>query len=166
MAGAHIRVDVENEATQLAVGRVLTVLDRPSELMRDIAQYLWNTTRERFKTQTDPSGKKWAPLNPAYRESKPKNKDKILTLNGYLSSSLVEQHTDQEAIVGFDSVYAAIHQFGGVIKPKNGRALKFGGVYRSSVKMPQRAMLGLSVEDEAEVVELSLDYVRDAIAGR
>lgn len=166
MAGAHIRVDVDSKEARLEIGRALTLLDRPTDLMKDIAQYLWNSTRDRFRTQTDPSGKKWSPLNPAYKESKPKNKEKILTLDGYLSGSLVEQNTDQEAIVGFDSVYAAIHQYGGVIRPKKGRALHFGGITRSSVTMPQRAMLGLSAQDEAETIQLSLDYIRDALAGR
>ena len=63
-------------------------------------------------------------------------------------------------------IYARIHQEGGVIKPVNGQALKFwwvsGGftnfVVARSVTIPRRRYMGLSADNQNEIVEATEDW--------
>ncbi|MNR54745.1 Phage virion morphogenesis family protein [compost metagenome] len=61
--------------------------------------------------------------------------------------------------------YAAIHQFGGVIRPKKAKALKVGGRVVSQVRIPARQYLGISAEDATESEELAADYLAGAFKG-
>ncbi|MYE03151.1 MAG: hypothetical protein F4Y03_18125, partial [Alphaproteobacteria bacterium] len=40
----------------------------------DIGEYLVRTTKDRFRSQTDPSGRPWKPLSESYRKRKKRNK--------------------------------------------------------------------------------------------
>ncbi|RZS86063.1 phage virion morphogenesis protein [Pigmentiphaga kullae] len=164
MAGAFLSVDIDldTRAAEAGLDRQAAALEHPQPLMDDIAQYLYNSSRERFRTQQAPDGTPWAALNPEYQRQKSKNQDKILTLNGYLSGTLVAQATDDEAVVGSNLVYAAIQQFGGTIKPRTGRALRVGGRFLSSVTLPARPYLGTSADDLAEINDLVEDYLAAA----
>ena len=55
---------------------------------------------------------------------------------------------------------AAVHQFGGTIKPKSGKLLAFRGHVAKSVTIPARPYLGLSDADQNELVERTLDWLR------
>jgi phage gpG-like protein len=68
---------------------------------------------------------------------------------------------------GTNTDYAAIHQFGGVIRAKNAKALRFqiGGnwVMKKSVTIPARPFLGMDEADETEVVAIVDDWLRRLI---
>ncbi|WP_238707760.1 phage virion morphogenesis protein [Comamonas testosteroni] len=85
-------------------------------LLARIGEYLQDATRDRFKTQSGPDGTAWQPLQPRYQRRKKQNKDKILTLRGYLRGQIHWQPDGDDAVlVGTNSKYGAIHQFGGDI---------------------------------------------------
>ncbi|CUJ55617.1 phage virion morphogenesis protein [Achromobacter sp. 2789STDY5608621] len=133
--------------------------------LRGIGEYLAGSSRDRFGSQTAPDGSAWTPLAHWYREAKPANKDKILTLRGYLSSSIHWQVLPDSVLVGSNLEYAAIHQFGGVIRPKQRKALKVGGRAVSQVKIPARPYLGISTDDATESEALVADYLAGAFKG-
>lgn len=159
MTGARISFEFRHQAFTDALAR-LDISDpgRRRRLLRGIGNGLRETARHRFRTGTDPQGRAWAPLNPGYaavRKSGP-----ILVQmgdNGGLMGTMIMQTGPNQVVVGSNKKYAAIHQFGGVILPKNGRALVFriGGhvVHARHVTIPARPYLGFGPADEEAVLD-------------
>ena len=153
----------------------------PSGLMPRLGEYLQGSTQARFKTQTAPDGTPWAPLKQRYARRKRYNKDKVLTLRGYLRSYIHYQIPDAQTVeVGSNQKYAAIHQLGGTIekparqttvhfdagkakhlfvkKKKAKRSLQVS-IGAHQVNMPARPYLGISAADDAEIRAIILDWV-------
>ena len=108
------------------------------------------STAGRFDREEAPDGTPWEPLSPKYRQRKMRifGEDKILRLRGYLRDTIRYQASDTELRLGSNRVYAALHQFGGHFRA-------FG---THDAVMPARPYLGLSNEDQQEI----LDTVQDA----
>lgn len=64
----------------------------------------------------------------------------------------------EAAIVGSPEIYAATHQFGRLARP--GQGLPFG-----AAAIPARPFIGLSDEDEAEILDIVEDRLRRAAGG-
>ena len=99
-----------------AITRVVDAVEHPAPLFRQINEYLLRAHETRFKAQKAPDGTPWQALTPAYWRRKRKNKDKVLTLNGYLRGTLRGQVSASGLEFGTNVIYGAIHQFGGEIK--------------------------------------------------
>jgi phage gpG-like protein len=88
----------------------------------------------------------------------------ILNRSGALARSIDYRASADSLVVGSSLIYAAIHQFGGVIRPKTASALAFmlGGrlVRTGKVTMPARPYLGLSAENRAEATRSVVAYLR------
>jgi len=164
MMGKAVQVQIDHAAFAAALGRLAAATQNPAPVLAQIGEYLRNSTSDRFKSQTGPDGAPWQALSQWYRDGKAKNADKILTLDGNLRR-IVYQVSSDEVQVGSPMEYAAIHQFGGVIKPARAKALKFGGGYVASVTMPARPFLGVSDDDAVEVASLVSDYLAGALDG-
>ncbi|MGW8138976.1 phage virion morphogenesis protein [Sphingomonas zeae] len=124
--------------------------------MKDIAGHLADTTRERFETETDPTGAKWLPSRRVVEHG-----GKTLTLSGDLGNSITEDWGKDYAAAGPErsggaGVYALIHQMGGEIRPREKKALSFGGRIVSKVVIPARPYLGFT--------EVNADYALGALA--
>jgi phage virion morphogenesis protein len=117
----------------------------------------------RFRTQTGPDGVAW--------KKGRKKSGRTLTQAGHLAGSISSRATSGEATWGVNRVYAAIHQFGGVIKPKTKKALRFriaGGGFATvkQVTIPARPFLGVSAADRSDILHvLRKHYGGGAIAG-
>lgn len=133
-------------------------------LMDGLGLYLESSTIERFETETAPDGSRWTPSLRAKQEG-----GKTLTDRGQLRSSVTHEAGSDWTAVGSNKVYAGIHNQGGVIRAKSGPFLTFalpGGLgFRrvAQVKIPARTFIGISREDEDELVALSEDFARDAL---
>jgi phage gpG-like protein len=99
-------------------------------------------------------------------ESKAKHGGKTLVKQGFaggLVGSISPVVQGNVLVIGTNKIYAAIHNFGGVIKPKKGKALAFkiGGktVFAKQVKIPQREFMVIQDEDKAEMVEALGDFI-------
>lgn len=165
MAGVSISARVQGSAAIDARLAALAAANGDlSELMDGIGLYLESSTIERFDTETAPDGSKWTPSRRAREQG-----GKTLTDRGQLKSSIAHRSSATEAEVGTNLIYARIHQMGGTIRPKNGEyltvALPGGLGFRrvSEVIMPARPFLGLSDEDEEEILALAEDYERGAV---
>lgn len=163
MAGAalDLQLTISNAAeVKAAFERLDAALTDLTPAFQDIGEALLNSTRERFRSQTAPDGSPWAALSPDYRQRKKKNKDKILTLSGDLRGLLNYQAGPREVRIGTPLIYGETHQFGaskgafGV--NKRGSPIPWGNI-------PARPFLGLSSEDETELLDILQDHLRRAL---
>jgi phage virion morphogenesis protein len=165
MTGTMLVVEIDDRQFRHAMERLAARAKDMTTVLRGIGEYLVGTTQDRFKTQTAPDGTPWQPLQAWYQREKPQNADKILTLRGHLRNTLHWQVIPDELLVGSSLEYAAIHQFGGEIQAKKGRALSLRGRFVTSVTIPARPYLGISPADGQEVEGLVADYLAGAING-
>ena len=100
-------------------------------------------------------------MQPWYQKEKRRNKNRILTLNGYLRGQMTWQLVgDRTVEIGSNLPYAAVHQFGATIKPRAAKVLMFRGHVAKSVTIPARPYLGLSDEDRSEIVGRTLEWLQ------
>ncbi|NMY21141.1 MAG: phage virion morphogenesis protein [Pseudomonas shahriarae] len=155
MAGAML--DVTLDTSQ--VGKALDDLaDRLGDLttpLNDIGEYLQISTDDRFRQKVAPDGSPWAPLSPVTLARK--KGSGILREKGTLQDTLRRQVTSTELAFGTDRPYGAVHQFGqkkgASGKTSRGSSIPWGDI-------PAREYLGLSAEDETEVLLIIHEYLR------
>ena len=157
MAGARF----DGTAAIEHLSGLVDAINDPSPLLAELEEYGLRSTRARFKTQTAPDGTAWAALQPWYQKEKRRNKNRILTLNGYLRGQMTWQLVgDRTVEIGSNLPYAAVHQFGATIKPRAAKVLMFRGHVAKSVTIPARPYLGLSDEDRSEIVGRTLEWLQ------
>lgn len=110
---------------KLAGGEVAAALDKlrlglplggnMSPAMRNMARVLKTAAQLRFRAQKGPDGTAWKPSFRAREEG-----GQTLSLSRRLRNSISGSATPTTATVGTNVIYAAIHQFGGVIRAKKG----------------------------------------------
>lgn len=144
MAGTSISIDTRAlDGLKTSLRLMATGVRDTRTLMPRLGEYLWGSTRDRFKTQTDPDGAVWAALQPHTRKRKKYNPDKILTQRGYLRSRIFWQVTAPGRVEVFaDPAYAATHQFG-----------------RGNI--PARPFLGISRRDTEEIGAIVRDWAAE-----
>lgn len=162
MIGFEVTIDDKQIAA--AIKRFMHFGGNSGEMMRDIATLGENTTRERFRTETAPDGSKWKPSLRAQLHG-----GKTLTLDGHLSGSVSSQSGAGFAEWGVNRIYAAIHQFGGTIKAKTDKGLRFktpGGGFatKKEVSIPARPYLGVSARDEGEILDIIARHIKGQLA--
>ena len=185
MAGTQqqITVDYDDVQVQDALNRLLQLTQNTEPVMSEIAEYLHGRTRDNFDAEQDPDGNAWAPLKDSTKKRKadqgvPINK----ILHGqslHLRDTIFPFWSDNEAGVstgpGTDA-YAAAQQFGTegmkINVPAHQRLVRqaFGNTLRfpvwSNVKAhsitgstPARPFLGVSKDDEREILEILEDEI-------
>lgn len=179
MAGARIVIDsnageigsaLQQYADRLGPAGLRTVFDA-------IGHYLERATDQRFVEQKDPAGKAWAPLSELTKARKPKNKERILQMEGHLQDSFIYQIAADGLAFGTNDKRAATHQFGAKMG-SFGRyyqlsRLKYGEKdFRRYAGMrqghpipwgdiPAREMLGISDEDRTEILAIFEHHLGD-----
>lgn len=186
MTGATLNVEFDSAALQSALGKLKIALDNIDPALRDMGEHLMLSHRLRFADQTAPDGTPWAPLSPAYKKQKKKNKNKILFLDGYLQNTLRYQLRDGELLFGSNRKYAALMQFGGVVqrkarkqdvyfkqnadgsvgnkfvKKKNSNFAQTINVGAHSANYTARPFLGVSESDSQQLVNIVLKHLKRA----
>lgn len=125
------------------------------------------STDKRFSAQVDPKGNAWAPLKSATK--KRKKNPLILTEDTKLRDGIHGEVESDGLLFGSDSPYGAIHQLGGEIKQEgmvlhlkgSGRNTRFakaadathGMKVNRTIKMPARPFLGVSEQDEKDLLQ-------------
>lgn len=181
MAGAMLNVELDDSRTGAALTELMGRLGYLTTPLLDIAEYLHQSTDDRFRRQVAPDGSPWAPLAPS---TLAKKKDgRILRETGALQDTLRHSVSNNELAFGTDRPYGAIHQFGGKIEHaarsqqvyfRQGKDGLVGnrfvkkhqsnfsqwvtrGVH--STDIPGRPYLGLSSEDGKEIALIIGDYL-------
>lgn len=170
MSGVKLHIDIDDRRINEVLSRLIATGQDLEPVMEDIATYGESSTRDRFKQQAGPDGTPWKPLKSDLLANIPKKyrrKDgrlratqkafnyvigrKILIKESHLLDSIVNTASDDYAEWGAGVIYAAIHQFGG----KAGRGHK--------AEIPARPFLGISDEDEGNIVDLIVQNINAAI---
>ena len=147
-----------------ALQRLLALGHNPEPTMRDIAAFGENATRLRFRSQIGPDGQRWKPSLRAMISG-----GNTLTKDGHLSGSVSANSGKDFAEWGVNRIYAAIHQFGGVIHAK-GKALKFrlaNGAFAvvKAVRLPARPYLGVNEMDRNDILDIIQRQIGRATGG-
>lgn len=158
----NITISKISEAmTQLT--RLSSGLGDRLNLHQAIGLELREATDRRFRRGVDPDGRPWPKSMRAYMQG-----GQTLRDTGLLQSSVTFQ-ADRRGldfgVIGSNLKYARIHQYGGVIRPKKAKALTFAladgtFVQVKKVVMPARPYIGISTEDEAGLVALTIEYMQ------
>ncbi|WP_026379371.1 phage virion morphogenesis protein [Afifella pfennigii] len=170
MAGASISItaEIRSERVERAFTRLVGVMDNTTPVMAAIGTGLVGSTHRRFVSQTAPGGEAWAPLLPDYAAVK--RGSRILTASGRLRDSINSRPSRDEVRVGTNTIYAAVHQFGGTIKPKKASHLVFrlasGLVLAKSVTIPARPFLGIDGEDEEMIADTVFGFLERHLPNR
>tara|TARA_R110002020_G_scaffold10801_22_gene41107 strand:+ start:28456 stop:28977 length:522 start_codon:yes stop_codon:yes gene_type:complete len=162
MAGVGLAVEIKADAALAALGKAEAKTEQPRDLYDAIGLALLASTDYRFETEQSPDKTPWPKSMRVLLEG-----GKTLTDSGHFRSSMAHEATDTGVAVGTNAIQGAIHQFGGVIRAKNAKALAFsiGGekVFVQSVTMPARPYLGLSDDDEADIIALAGDWLTEPL---
>lgn len=154
MAGAMFDVALDDSRTGQALARLAERLDSLRTPLLDVAEYLHQSTDARTRRQVAPDGTPWAPLSPVTLARK-RSGGKILRETGALLDTLRHQVVGDELHFGTDRLYGAVQQLGqkkGASGAAGGRPIPWGDI-------PARPYLGLSTEDEAEVLAIIAEYL-------
>ena len=148
-----------------AVANAAKKLANSKALMASVGEALVSGTIRRFNDEESPKGEKWEKSGRAIAEG-----GQTLSDTAHLRKSIDFAATPTKVMVGSNLLYARIHQLGGTIKPKKGKALKFKGkngqdIFVSEVNMPARPYLGVSKADMDEVRETMAEFIKGAFKG-
>lgn len=136
-----IEIEINNaQEVAIVLERLAQATTHRTPLMRSIAGTMESAVLQNFEVGGRP---KWLGLK--YRQGTP------LVDTENLMGSITSAYTNDEAIVGTNEPYAAIHQFGG----KAGRGRK--------VDIPARPFLALTPQDETDILEDIQDYFQRLI---
>lgn len=148
--------EVKETGLQEALLKIDGIANAPKhELAEGIGRLVQEQTRRRIEQEkTTPDGAGWRP-NIAGTS--------ILYQSGALARSIDYIATPESVQVGSGLIYARIHQQGGTIRAKNAGSLAFmiGNrlIQVRSVTMPARRYLGLSADNQNDVVEAAEDWL-------
>jgi phage virion morphogenesis protein len=161
-AGLSLTVSIDDREVLAAFSKILDAMEDTTPLMATIGDGLVGSTHRRFITNTDPQGNAWAALNAEYERTK--SKKYKLVESTRLRGSITRWAGRDEVRVGTNVPYAAIHQFGGTIKPKSSSHLMFRigdrFVAAKSVTIPARPFLGISSRSGSVCLNSSGRFVK------
>ena len=140
MAGSFISIDLlgADDITK-QLNRLLRQTNDLAPTLRDIGEYLLESTQQRFDDQVSPDGEPWELLSAKTVKKKALTgqSDKILRGYGTLADTLNYQLNNDQLMFGSVMEYAASHQFG-----------------RDGGNIPERAFLGFSAGDKGEILDI------------
>jgi phage virion morphogenesis protein len=176
MSGAGIQVEA-----QAALGTLAGYIARtanPRGMFERIGASVVTSTQRRFELGRDPDGVPWLP---SLRARAKGGKTLVLSARLMQSQTFIASDTGVEA--GTNAIYAAIHQFGGIIRQaareavlhfrhnaRTGRTrfakanskanfAQKAQIGEHTIVMPKRAFLGLDDDDDREIVRIAEDWI-------
>ena len=161
-----IKTTIESAATEAALKRLADALEDPTPAMQDLGELLVRSTKQRFAAGESPDGVKWAPKSQTtldrYGQRKSNRVDirPLFGPSGALNSTIYYESGRNETLVGSPMIYAAVQHFGAAKgafgQTSRGASIPWGDI-------PARQFLGISAEDEVNIVETGEDYLTGAI---
>lgn len=155
----NVKIDISNQAVTTAFNKLLQLGQNPAPALEGIGSLMQAKVQTGFRTSTSPYGGQWD--KPGHRSGKP------LINSGQLLKSIDYRLVGNAVEIGTNKHYAAIHQFGGVIKPKNKTRLFFmlgkRKIFARQVTIPARPFLpvnGLPDSWRDDVVDVVMDVIR------
>lgn len=183
------KVTLSDDVALAALQSLLKRMDNPRGFYANVGEQLLNSTMDNFDREAGPDGVPWKKLMPKTikrREEKKLTPIRILRARGRLAGSLNIAAADNEVRIGSPMKYAAIHQLGGEIKKKERLSTIFQHrdettgkvapkfrkksesnyhrevtVKEHSIPMPARPYLGVSKEDQEEIIKIARRWLGD-----
>ncbi|WP_289034398.1 phage virion morphogenesis protein [uncultured Roseibium sp.] len=184
MTGVRSNLTIEDERVNAALTRVADAGGDTSTLMAEISGAMLFSVQRRFETESAPDGTPWARHAPRTAKARLKRSrknapvtPKILRDSNRLYSSIISEASSDEAAVGTNLVYAAIHQEGGTVTQyPQSRMVRFRKVGRQTrfakkahkraydrpvtygertIVIPARPYLGFSDSDQTEILAIA-----------
>ncbi|TQF69559.1 phage virion morphogenesis protein [Pseudoalteromonas luteoviolacea] len=152
MAGVKLNLKFDDRQLSTQLNQMVSELSNPKALHQDIGEYLQLSTAERWDKEQAPDGSSWEGLKESTKERKTKNKNSILRENDFLRDTLAYFADDDGVEFGSNRVQAALMQWGGSDDMAPGPAA-----------VPSRQFLGLSNEDEDEIIQLTEGFMMAAV---
>ena len=154
-----ITIEINDAPVTAALDRLAAQMEDMTSIMSEIGEVLVNSTTRRFGEGVSPSGVRWAAKSPvtmaAYGARKSNRIDArpLFGPSGMLNSTISAEHGPDYVQVGSGRVYAAMMQFGGT----RGAYPNLWG------DIPARPFLGLSDDDQGEILEIISDALAAAL---
>jgi len=179
-----VSVQVDTRGEELArYQRLLDTLGRndyKAELLDTIGAVAESQTRRRITDEkTAPDGSPWASWSDAYAATRHGNQSLLQSSQTGLLDSIEHQVERGKVRIGSALAYAGVHQdgFSGAVKvPAHtrritqafGKALRFPvyqnvGSFTRQMMIPQRQFLGLSSDNQAELLAVVGDFWQDVM---
>lgn len=185
MAGFNIRIEIDEEEARRNLSALLERMADPRPFYENVGEQIQFSVIERFQSETAPDGTPWTPLRPATIASRLRRKKSaqgILRDSGAMRTAITHEVAGDGVRIGVASgiAYGAIHQFGGTIdmparagkifrrqfadgsfgrrfaKRKNKTSVATDvQVGAHQITIPARPFLGLSPQDEADIIEIA-----------
>lgn len=157
------RVEFKHEEISAQLREAARRLDDLTPLHEDIGEYMVEATKERFRKGVDPDGNPWVPKRPAtlarYLARGDGNRpDPLIGPSKRLSTEIHRLASRDEVEVGSALEYSGVMQ-GGARKgafgsDSRGKPLPWGDI-------PARVWLGLSDEDERNILDIADEYLAE-----
>lgn len=145
-----IQIRIDNAKLVAALRRLAACGHDLSPVMRKVAGIMHNAVEDNFEEEGRP---KWPSLAASTIKQRSKQGNwpgKILQRRGNLARSITRHSDATSAMVGTNTVYAAIHNFGG----------QAGKGHRSEI--PAREFLHLEPEDEGDILQSFAKFLGEA----
>mgnify|MGYP003675147565 FL=1 len=140
MAGSFVSIDLlGDEAITKELNRMLSRGLDLDPAFYEMGEHLLESTQDRMSQELSPDGTPWEPLsiNTIEQKDLTNQSEKILRGYGTLADTLSYQVNSNQLMFGSNLEYAATHQFG-----------------RDKANIPARPFLGVSGEDEIEILDI------------
>lgn len=153
-----IAIEFNNQQVQRVLDDLVTRVEDPADIMRQVADVLEDATARAFDGEEDPAtGVMWDPLSQTTLDLNPARKDgSILQASGQLAAGIVSDYGRDFAEVGSNKVYAPTHQFGAEKgefgTSSRGRPIPWGDI-------PARPFLGISPTDEEDILDIAQQHL-------
>ncbi|HEX7820639.1 MAG TPA: phage virion morphogenesis protein [Sphingobium sp.] len=162
--GFDVSIQLDDAALDRALSAAIKGGADMSRPMGEIAEEWLEHVHDRFEAERDPLGMPWAKRRDHGEEGAATHK--LLQHKGNLLRAVVPEFGPDFATIGVlktagPARYARIHNEGGTIVPKNGKALSFGGRFVAKVVMPKRQYIGFGDAERRSVVDILGDFMRD-----
>lgn len=174
MAGISFTVEIEEAAVAARLSEMVGRMERPLGFYKAVGEYMTEVAIPRnFANETSPDGTPWASLRPltvTRREAKGHTPIRILRASGAMAAAINYAAADTQVQIGSPAVQAAVMQFGA----EQGSFGAATGRTRPSEKRPKshdyfahlpwgdipaRPFLGLSADDEQEIIRIAADWL-------
>lgn len=155
------RVQFNAGASRDALRKAIAKLEDMTPLYTDIGEYMIEATRQRFQKGQSPDGAAWAPKRPAtlerYRRLGYGTLNRPLIGPGRALSRQIQRIVSRSGVeIGSSLIYAGVMQYGankGAFgSDRRGRPIPWG-------RIPARTWLGLSAENDREIVLMTEEHI-------
>ena len=156
---------VGHEAVLETLNRLVAAVDDTTPAMYDIGEYLIASTRQRFHDMQGPQGEPWVPNSAVTQDVAEERGDTydprpLFGPTKRLSSEILSFPSNGEVAVGSALIQAAVMHYGAE-QGAFGTSARGGPLPWGDI--PARPFIGLSDDDQVQVLDILNEHLADAI---